>query len=222
MRSSPNGVTPLADHVREIRDNIKTMEPSLLQDGTKVVVVLATDGLPTDYRGMCDQRTKREFVETLRSLEGLPVWVVIRLCTDEDDVVEFYNDLDSQLELSLEVLDDFIGEAKEVYDYNPFLTYALPLHRCRELGYHNRLFDLLDERRLSKDELRDFLLLLFGEAQFDGVPDPQADWKGFAEAVARIVKKEQKQWNPITKKVQPWVDVKKMNKVYGGRSCSIM
>jgi hypothetical protein len=72
MRCSPNGVTPLAEHVREIRENILSLEPSLLQDGTKVVVVLATDGLPTDYRGLSDQRSKQEFVEALRSLEGLP------------------------------------------------------------------------------------------------------------------------------------------------------
>jgi len=222
MRCSPIGVTPLADHVREIRENIQTLEPSLLQDGTKVVVVLATDGLPTDSHGMADQRSKRQFVDALRSLEGLPVWVVIRLCTDDDDVVKYYNDLDSQLELSLEVLDDFIGEAKEVYEHNKWLNYTLPLHRCREMGYHNRLFDLLDERQLTKDELRDFFVLLFGEAQFDGVPDPQADWVGFITDLDRIAKKENKQWNPITKKVQPWVDVRKLNKVYGDGSCSIM
>jgi hypothetical protein len=222
MRCSPSGVTPLSEHVREIRENVQAMEPSLLQSGTRVAIILATDGLPTDFRGMADERSKREFVESLRSLEGLPVWVVIRLCTDEDDVVEFYNELDSQLELSLEVLDDFIGEAKEVYEHNKWLNYALPLHRCRELGYHHRLFDLLDERAFTHDEVREFLGLLFGEGQFDAVPDPQADWKGFVSDVDRIVKKENNQWNPISKKVQPWVDMKKLNKVYGGGSCCLM
>jgi hypothetical protein len=222
MRASPSGVTPLAEHVREIRENIRSMESSLLHDGTKVVVVLATDGLPTDVGGVCDTRTKRDFVQALRSFEGLPVWIVIRLCTDEDEVVDFYNELDSQLEFSLEVLDDFQGEAKEVYERNKYLNYALPLHRCREMGYHNRLFDLLDERQLTKDELRDLFLLLFGEAQFDDVPDPQADWDGFVEALSKIVQKEKRQWNPITKKVQPWVDMKQLNKAYGGSNCSVM
>jgi hypothetical protein len=222
MGASPGGVTPLAEHVREIQDNIRSMESSLLHDGTKVVVVLATDGLPTDPRGICDARTKREFVDALRLLEGLPVWVVIRLCTDEDDVVDFYNELDSQLELNLEVLDDFQGEAKEVYEHNKYLNYALPLHRTREMGFHNRLFDLLDERKLTKDELRDLFLLLFGDKQFDGVPDPQTDWAGFVEGLSKIVQKEKRQWNPITKKIQPWVDIKQLNKVYGGSSCSVM
>jgi hypothetical protein len=62
--------------------------------------------------------------------------------------------------------------------------------------------------------------LLFGEA--DGVPDPQADWVGFVKALSKIVDKEKGQWNPMTKKVQPWVDMKKLNKAYGGGSCSVM
>jgi hypothetical protein len=198
------------------------MDQSLRQDGTKVVVVLATDGLPTDSHGQCDITTKREFTQALRSLEGLPVWIVVRLCTDEDDVVEYYNNLDAQLELSIEVLDDFTQEAKEVCAKNAWLNYALPLHRCREMGYFNRLFDLLDERLLSLEELREFLFLLFGAENFDGVPDPQTDWRGFMRSIASIVGSEKKQWNPVTKRLSPWVNIKKLDKEYRKNSCSIM
>ena len=62
---------------------------------------------------------EQDIVESLRMLEGLPVWVVIRLCTDEEDVVDFYNQLDELLELSIDVLDDFIGESEEVFEHNP-------------------------------------------------------------------------------------------------------
>merc|ERR1712238_464114 len=99
--------------------------------------------------------------------------------TDDDHIVNFYNDIDAQLELSIEVLDDFRGEAKEVYQHNKWLNYALPLHRCREMGYHHRLFDMLDERTLTKGELREFCLILFGDAHFDGVPDPDIVWGEF-------------------------------------------
>jgi hypothetical protein len=66
-----------------------------------VVIVLATDGMPTDERGISNDSVKNQFVNTLRSLEGLPVWLVIRLCTDDDTVVQYYNSLDDQLELSM-------------------------------------------------------------------------------------------------------------------------
>jgi len=37
------------------------------------------------------------------------------------------------------------------------------------------------------------------------------------------LKKEKDQWNPIKKKMKPWIDVSKMNKIYGdGSSCAIM
>jgi hypothetical protein len=216
LNTNPGGVTPLTRHVREMRDNVLRLEPGLRRNGTKVVIVLATDGLPTDPQGYSNDRVKQEFVEALRSLEGLPVWVVVRLCTDEESVVDFWNNLDSQLELSLEVLDDFTAEAAEVYEHNKWLNYGLPLHRMREMGFHNRLFDLLDERKLSKDELRDFLKILFGTGPMDEAPDPEADWKGFVETVAKMVDKEKKQWNPVKQKMEPWVDVKRLKKEYGG------
>ena len=55
------------------------------------------------------------FVNVFKTLEGLPIWIVIRLCTDDSKIVKYYNDLNSQLEYSVLVLDNFIEEAKEVH-----------------------------------------------------------------------------------------------------------
>lgn len=229
MRSQPTGLTPLTSHVRDIRKNILELEPTLKANGARCVLVIATDGLPTSTYSMSKQQAETEFVEALRSLEGLPVWLVIRLCTDDLEVIDYYNDIDSQLELNVDVLDDFVAEAGEVYGAkNKFLNYALPLHRCREMGFHHRLFDIIDERQLAVDELPEFFALLFGEKEFDGVPDPQVNWSGFMKGMARIVEAEPPQWNPITKKVQPWINLKKLNRTYrrqangGGLDCSIM
>jgi hypothetical protein len=222
-KAGPAGVTPLSARLLEIRDNILQLAPRLRRDGTRVAIILATDGLPTNPSGTCSSYTRDQFVEALRSLEGLPVWVVVRLCTDEKDVVEFYNDLDHQLELSLEVLDDFFEEAKELYKYNKWINYALPLHRCREMGYHNRLFDLMDERKLTKDEVKDYFDFLFGEESTQSMPNIHSDWRGFLESAQRLVDVESKQWNPITKKLAPWIDLKKLNKAYGtGKGCTLM
>jgi hypothetical protein len=187
----------------------------------KVAIILATDGLPTDENGYGGDQITQEFINALKSLEGLPVWLVIRLCTDEDQVTDFYNTLDGKLELSLEVLDDFLGEAREVYRFNPWLNYALSMHRCRELAYHDRLFDLLDERSLTKGELRDFCVLLFG-TDMNAIPDPVSEWPQFIEYVEARLQEEVPQWNPIKKKMKPWISVKRLNKVYNGPGCSIM
>jgi len=209
QNASPGGVTPLCRHIYECQKQIALLAPQLNAEGRKIAIIIATDGLPTDERGYGGLSKQAEFTNALRSLEGLPVWIVIRLCTDEDDVVNFYNDLDSQLELSIEVLDDFIGEATEVHSFNRWLNYSLVLHRCREMGFQNRLFDLLDERKLTKTELREFCTLMLGKSQFDGVPDPELSFEKFGRAIATMVKKEEKQWNPMKKIPTPIIDMKK-------------
>ena len=222
-KTSPSGVTPLTRHIEEIQVAVRSMAADLNQRGQRVALVIATDGLPTDAEGMAGKFEQSRFVEALRSLERLPVWVVIRLCTNEEDVVEFYNSLDEQLELSMEVLDDFVEEAQEVHGHNPWLNYALPLHRMREFGFHDRIFDMLDERALTEGELREFCVFLFGVDNLDGFPDPGANWPGFIQEVDRLANQEGPQWNPIKKKVTPWIDVKKLDKIYGdGTKCTIM
>ena len=220
-RAKPVGVTPLTTHILQIQQTIQSMAPRLLREGKRVAVILATDGLPTDEEGFGGDDITQEFVQALKSLEGLPIWLVIRLCTDEELVTSFYNNLDGQFELSLEVLDDFLGEAAEVYRCNKWLNYALPLHRCRELGYHDRLFDLIDERALTKGELRDFCGLLFG-MNVEQIPDPNSDWKEFIKCIQSALSYEQNQYDPIRKKVLPLINLRVMHKVYGKGKCTIM
>ena len=89
LNTTPGGVTPLIPHIQEVRQNILDMEHQLRADGSKVVLVLATDGLPTDERGISDRNIRQQFVQALRALEGLPIWIVVRLCTDEVSI--FYH-----------------------------------------------------------------------------------------------------------------------------------
>jgi hypothetical protein len=209
------GVTPLTQHLQAISHRIQQIEPQLRSQGQKAVVVIATDGLPSDDRGSSNDSVRAEFVDALKRLQRLPVWVVIRLCTNDDSVNDYYNDLDKVLELPIECIDDYFGEAKEIMKVNKWLNYALPLHRCREMGYQHRLFDLLDERRLNKDELVEFLKLLFGPESFRNAPDINTNWKGFYNVLENVVKGENKSWNPATHKLAPWIDLKELSKEYG-------
>jgi len=219
--ASPSGATPLCRHIYEIQQHISVMAPRLQAEGRKIAIIIATDGLPTDENGVGSEAESENFKNALRSLEGLPVWVTIRLCTDDQIVVNFYNYLDSQLELSIEVLDDFIEEAKEVNRHNKWFNYTLPLHRSREMGFHNRLFDFLDERKLTEGELCEFCLLILGKNKFNDVPDPSVDLDGFLAAIKQMLKKEKKQWNPMNKTTTAIIDKVKVKETYGKSSCII-
>jgi hypothetical protein len=214
QRTTPSGVTPLTLHLEQVLAHVQSLRDTLTRSGTKMVLIICTDGIPTDDQGNTGPEVRRQFVNTLRHFQGLPVWIVVRLCTDEDHIVAFWNDIDGELEMSLEVLDDFVAEAAEVHQFNPWLNYALPLHRMRELGFHSKLFDLLDERKLSVDEVREFCRILFGDAKMQSVPDPQLDFKGFISQLSLVNHGEE--WNPVTKRVGPWVDIRVLKKLYGG------
>jgi hypothetical protein len=51
----------------------------------------------------------------MRPLHLLPVWVVIRLCTNENAIVSYWNNVDKEIELNMDVIDDPLGEAKEIH-----------------------------------------------------------------------------------------------------------
>ena len=104
-RSKPHGATPLTKHIREIHAELLEMAPALGRTAQQVWLALATDGLPTDDYGGSGEVHRQRFVEALRNLEGLPVWVVIRLCTDDEDVVSLWNDIDAILARDIDVLD---------------------------------------------------------------------------------------------------------------------
>lgn len=81
------------------------------------------------------------------------LFLTINLCTDENEVVDYYNDLDSKLGTELngmDVLDDLEAEHREVRNAgNWFVTYCQDLHVCRMAGCHSVLADLMDERPLG-------------------------------------------------------------------------
>ncbi len=113
-KAHPTGATPLITHINEIREQVEQLEPMLRRDGRRVAIILATDGLPTNPPGSRVGGERENFTKAMKSLEGLPVWIVIRLCTDSEHIVNYYNNLDRQMELSIEVLDNYTDEAMEM------------------------------------------------------------------------------------------------------------
>jgi hypothetical protein len=155
MSTSPCGRTPLCAQIREVFSSISRESASLNASGKKALVVIASDGASSDG----------DVAAALRLFRDLPVWVVIRLCTDEDAVVNYWNGIDEELELDMDVLDDLCGEAAEANRENGWLTYGRPLHQLREWGVTAKEFDLLDERTFNGVEARAFLNLILGDGK---------------------------------------------------------
>jgi len=221
-KARPGGCTPLTKHILEIHHEVSQIAPELRKLGKKVAVIIATDSIPSNERGHSGHQQRQEFAEALRLLEGLPIWIAIRLCTDEADVTDYYNDLNHQLEFSLEVLDDFSGEALEVKRTNPWINYGLPLHRIREMGFHDRVLDLVDERPLTRTEVHSYCTLLFGGENSARVSDPSLDWKAFLGDIERLLRGESKQWDPVKKTLKSWINIKKLDRMHNDNRGSIM
>ena len=94
---TPRGFTPLAAHVKRIRESMLAIRKTLENRCQQAVVVIATDGLPTDDAGESTDDAKDMFENALKSLQSLPVWLVIRLCTGDPDVMGYYNGLDQKV-----------------------------------------------------------------------------------------------------------------------------
>eukprot|EP01039_Chlorochromonas_danica_P008794 gene8794-9698_t len=205
LKNSPGGGTPLCKHMREVVQKIKAMEGSLRASGQKACVVILTDGESSDGN----------LSAAMQDLKTLPVWTVVRLCTDDENVVNYWNNIDNELELDMDVLDDLCGEAEEVHESNPWLTYGEPLHRLREFGIPVKELDLLDEAKLSLDQIRNFVSILFG-GKADDYPHPEVNRRAFLQAVEQQARRLPLVWNPATRSPKLWVDASRMVPSKGG------
>jgi hypothetical protein len=215
--TGPRGLTPLKDRLEEIYHRIQAQYQELAQNGQRVVLVIATDGLPTStFSSESTGRHKTELVQILKRLGfELSVFIVIRLTTDDDGVVDYYNQVDAELELPLEVIDDIKSEAREIQSQgNSWLTYSPLLHKIREGGTFVKLLDLLDERRLTPTEISVFVQLLLRQEQDEPMPRSAAE---FCDAVDDALEHAPLVYDPLKNSMGPAINLQKVRwALHGG------
>ncbi|XWV25834.1 hypothetical protein QJ857_gp1250 [Tupanvirus soda lake] len=111
------------------------------------LVILATDGQPTDARG---QINIGEFKQVLQYERGVGDYVTILACTDEDDVMNYLNGWDKELP-RLDVVDDYTSEKEEIlkvqgrnfpFSFGDYVVKGL-------MGSIDVWFDKLDEVKVN-------------------------------------------------------------------------
>ena len=209
----PGGSPSISQDIAKICRSIRLISEHLDRDSNMAHITIATDCAPRDEDGNGGDAVNQAFVESLRSLENLPVRLVIRLCTSEEEVVEFYNSLVSLHNLPIDVLQDFVSEAKKVRHINKWLNYGIGLHRCRQLGFRDHYFDLLTQRQLTVEELKYFCSHLFDEKSIEGI-DTSLNFNKFWKRVKEIVEHERNPMDPVRGKLQPWIDLRTVTELY--------
>jgi len=215
LDSGPSGGTPLCLHVREITKQIQIAAERLRAANQVACITICTDGMCSDG----------DLVQAMKPLERLPCWIVIKLCTDDDQIVQYWNGVDGQLELDMDVLDDYESEGKEVMGVNPWLVYGLQLHRLREWGFKLlKELDMMDERMLSPNQMLNVMCLLYDKkpSDFNSV---QGDPLEFKRDLKRVMNTIPAAYNPLTKTVGSWVNYRQVKRSYNlptSSKCSIM
>lgn len=199
IKSGPHGMTPLCATLNEVVAEIQASAPGLRAARKTACIIVASDGEASDGN----------VAQALAPLAHLPAVVVVRLCTDNDRVTSYWNNIDQDLELDLDVLDDLAGEGKEVHEFNPWLAYAEPLHRVREWGGAPKLLDLLDERSLTPLESSELMHLILGSA-FAGLSDPRTQPIDFYREARAALQDVPWVFDADVGKLRPWIDLLRM------------
>jgi hypothetical protein len=198
--SGPGGPTPITSRIQELHQRVLGEKAALQAAGLRVVLCCVTDGLPTGS-------TRHELVQTLRCfMRDLPVSVIIRLCTDDASVADFYGDVEKDLELPLDVLDDLAGEAREIAKHgNGWFVYTPAMHRLREGGTFVKVFDILDERLLTPPEAALFAQMLLRHDGELPLPDDPAEFCQTIDLISRDLPTVYCTWRrTFVKQVDPW------------------
>jgi hypothetical protein len=142
----PSGPTPIVPVLRRVlHDKQQEIEER------KLLILLATDGVPTDNQGHRDIRSFEYVLKQERKpANRIPVTIIA--CTDDDDCIGYLNDWDRKIP-NLDVVDDYRNEKKEIqacqgknfpFSFGDYVVKIL-------MGGVDSWFDDLDEKKVATD-----------------------------------------------------------------------
>ncbi|KAJ3296411.1 hypothetical protein HK104_001640 [Borealophlyctis nickersoniae] len=141
----PRGYTPIARTLRQVLTDKRHV---LTSDGSKkLLIIIATDGEPTDDVGNVNKQDLRRVLDyERRPIDSIHVTFVA--CTDDQNTMRYLNDWDKNVR-HLDVVDDYFSERAEVLKaQGPGFPFSRGDWVCKILlGSIDPEVDALDERR---------------------------------------------------------------------------
>ncbi|CAF0799519.1 unnamed protein product [Rotaria sordida] len=141
----PNGPTPLTRALSEVL-NVKR---SHVHD-RKLLILIATDGLPTDDHGQNDIIRLEKVLRNERFPSIDHIYITFIACTDDLQSVDYLNKFDKKIPY-VDVLDDYRSERREIlavqgnhfpFSYGDYVVKIL-------MGSLDQWFDKLDEKKVK-------------------------------------------------------------------------
>lgn len=114
FKLKPIGYTPIVDTLEKILE-----EKRQILSEKKLLIILATDGEPTDRFGnIQDSRGNTEINKLFRLLNNKrnpkdKIFVTIVACTDDDTTMNYLNDWDNKLQ-NFDIVDDYYSEKERI------------------------------------------------------------------------------------------------------------
>jgi hypothetical protein len=142
FKTLPGGLTPICPVLRKI-----LKEKASVVRERKLLIVIATDGLPTTDNGNSDVDTLKYILKNERNPLN-KIFVTFLACTNDDDAVGYLNKLDKEIK-NVDTVDDYASELKEVrriqgqhvkFSYGDYVVKSL-------IGSVDEKFDNLDEKK---------------------------------------------------------------------------
>ena len=141
----PNGPTPITRVLQEILN----LKRPVIHD-RKLLILIATDGLPTDDRGENDLKRLEKVLRNERFPSIDRIYITFIACTNDLQSVGYLNQFDKKIPF-VDVLDDYQSERTEIlavqgknfpFSYGDYVVKIL-------MGSIDRWFDQLDERKVK-------------------------------------------------------------------------
>jgi hypothetical protein len=104
--SPPGGMTPITP----VLQHVLAAKKQIMHE-RKLLIIIATDGAPTDSKGEVDTPVLKHVLT--RERDPARCCVTFLACTDDDSTMEYLNEWDRNIP-NLDVVDDYVSERAEV------------------------------------------------------------------------------------------------------------